>query len=290
MDPILVGALIWLAQRLAEKGFDRIFDRVVDGPRIAAPPPFAAPPQPVRRHDLTVAGAQATSDVDFAVRHHLLAQGRKPVILTFQKFNDTTTGTTLPMVLGDTAHVTLPRDHYFVTALIIDLPGKRGAMPTLRGVGWAQPYVADNHTAKITIGSRHPTEKLVKKLGLKTSDGNAVFHLPPEPPAVAAAKPAVAPPVSPLAKSFTQFTADWLNNQQTRQKAVRFPPPTKPRTEFPAIKKFPIVRKCRARAFVGNNQCTFFAVRDELCTIHREQVRAGTDIRDYRTGERIVLP
>ncbi|MFD9895397.1 hypothetical protein ACFWY9_39155 [Amycolatopsis sp. NPDC059027] len=287
MDPILVGALIWLAQRLAEKGFDRIFDRVVDGPRIAAPAPapFAAPP-PVRRHDLTVAGAQGTSDVDFAVRHHLLAQGRKPIILTFQKFNDTTTGTTFPMVLGDTAHVTLPRDHYFVTALIIDLPGKRGAMPTLRGVGWAQPYVADNHTAKITIGTQHPTEKLVKKLGLKKSDGGEVFHLPPEPPAEAVAMP-------PIPPTPAQQFEGWPRIKN------RYTPPANTPPLFTGIKKFPtagkfssngIKAKCRARAFVGTTQCTFLAMRDRLCSIHRAQVLAGTDIRDYRTGERIVLP
>ncbi|GAA4530719.1 hypothetical protein [Amycolatopsis samaneae] len=289
MDPILIGALIWLAKRLAEKGFDRIFDRVVDGQQLAVPPPpspfaatrFTAPP--VRRHDLTVAGAQGTSDVDIAVRHHLAAQGRKPVILTIQKFSDTTNGTPFPMVLGDTAHLTLPRDHYFLTALIVDLPSRRGEMPTLRGVGWAQPYVADNHTAKLTIATQHPTEKLVKKLGLKKTDGGTVFHLPPEPPAVAAVKPAAVPPVSPPAKSFTSPLAKSFAQ-------FTFPPPAKPRAEFPAIKKFPITRTCRARAFVGNNQCTFLAIRDELCTIHREQVRAGSDIRDYRTGERIVLP
>lgn len=121
-------------------------------------------------------GAQGTSDVDIDIRHHVAAH-RAPVILTFQKFGTNSGGATFPMVLGDTAHLTLRRDHYLIAALVVDLPCTPGARPTLQGVGWTREWVADNHVRNVAITTRHPTEELVAELGLTTSDGTCPFIL-----------------------------------------------------------------------------------------------------------------
>ncbi|WP_370947947.1 hypothetical protein AB5J62_10255 [Amycolatopsis sp. cg5] len=284
VDPILVGALIWLLDRLAGRGVDWLFDNAVGRGRAA--------PQ-LKRHDLTSPGAQATSDVDFTVRHHL-AHVRSPVILTFQKFSDKSTGITLPMVLGDTAHVTLPRNHYFVTALIIDLPKNHGDLPVLRGLGWAQPFVADNHTAKITIATQAPTDALVTKIGLKQQDGTIPFILP-------------TPPLSPVAQ-------EWLANLSRKQ--ATFPRKLTPPAANPSLKKlidelnaqsptaFPRVQPakvtprkpkkaepimCRAQSWLGTGRCGFLAHKDNLCKIHRDQILNGAEVLDHKTGKRIVL-
>ncbi|SDY11270.1 hypothetical protein SAMN05421504_104544 [Amycolatopsis xylanica] len=289
MDPILVGALIWLLDRLAGRGVDWLFDNAVGRGRNA----LAAPQ--VKRHDLTAPGAQATSDVDFTVRHHL-AQTRSPVILTFQKFSDKSTGITLPMVLGDTAHVTLPRNHYFVTALIIDLPKNSGDLPTLRGLGWAQPFVADNHTAKITIATQQPTDALITKIGLKQADGSVPFRLP-----TVSAEQALQnwlaksdikkrypllgqkPTVDPKFKKF--FESLDIQPQPSKPLFPRVPPSKATPVDWKKIK----LNMCRAQAWVGTGRCGFLAHKDNLCKIHRDQIRNGATVLDHATGKRIVL-
>jgi hypothetical protein len=46
--------------------------------------------------------------------------------------------------------------------------------------------------------------------------------------------------------------------------------------------------RCRSGAWVGDGQCEFVAGQDKLCGIHRKQVKNGSDVRDYLTGERIL--
>jgi hypothetical protein len=265
-----------------------------------------------RRHDLTVAGAQGTSDVDFTVRHHL-ARTRVPVILTFQKFGDPSTGTTLPMVLGDTAQLTLPRNHYLVTALIIDLPTTPGAKPTLRGLGWVQPWVADNHTAAITIATAHPTDELVEKIGLKKPDGSMLFAIPPAPPPRTSANTTTPwigakpnpgrfvgvtrwQPGTPDAAEKPPFLSDKIRPLPEPKPELKrfFGTDRKLSTPDTADKFLPQPKRpsdwarCRAPAWVGYGQCEFVAGQDKLCGIHRKQVKNGSDVRDYVTGERIL--
>lgn len=260
VDPFLIGALVWLSERLAGRGVDWFFDSAFDRPRLSV--------TQAKRHDLTVAGAQATSDVDFTVRHHL-ARTRVPVILTFQKFGDRSTGTTFPMVLGDTAQVTLPRDHYFVTALIVDLPTTQTAKPTLRGLGWAQPWVAGNHTATITIATQHPTDELVEKIGLKKPDGSVLFTLPPAP--------------SPQTWPNTTTPSLRTSIGPTEQNVLM----PRPRKIFPLAETSSEPAQCRARALLGDKQCPFPADQDRLCLLHRNMLNSGGDVRDNFTGKRI---
>lgn len=303
VDPILVGALIWLLDRIAGRGVDWLFDNAVGRGRgtLAAPR--------VKRHDLTSPGAQATSDVDFTVRHHL-AQTRSSVILTFQKFSDKSTGITLPMVLGDTAHVTLPRNHYFVTALIVDLPKNSGDLPTLRGLGGAQPFVADNHTAKIAIATQQPTDALITKIGLKRNDSTVPFLLPAALGTTAiqdffaatpkkryptiGQQPAASPafkllkPQNPAPK--TPSLKDLISRLDTPPEPPKRYTPVNPRNKFvPQTPKKASPQMCRAKAWVGTGACAFLAHQDRLCKIHRDQILNGAEVFDHTTGQRIVL-
>jgi hypothetical protein len=284
VDPVVTGALVWLVQRLLDKGFDRIFDAALDTRNRAQPPargtlaPMVAP----RRHDLTVDGAQGTSDLDVTVRPHLQL-GRAPVILTFQKFGTNSGGTTFPMVVGDTAHLTLRRDHYLIAALVVDLPRKAGAKPTLRGLGWTQQWVADNHVRTVTVTTQHPTEKLVKKLGLRKSDGSCPFVLAPSATTSATDK-AVGPAVlrSPLPKPappdhFGKFLP--ARPGQTGGKSAKPP--------FSSSTFFASALFCRARTGVPNLRCTSTVWADKLCHEHWKQVRNGHPVHDFQTGARL---
>lgn len=271
VDPIVTGALWWVLERLAGRGLDRLLDNIFDRPRAGLP---------ARRHDLSVPGGQYTSDVDITVLHHQ-AQARVPAILTFQKFNDTTTGITLPMVLGDTAHVTLPRNHYFITALIIDVPKVRGDLPTLRGLGWSQPYVADNHTARISIATQRPTDALITKIGLRRDDGSVPFILPAAPAWTAG---------NDLKARFPliQPKADIPSNDKLN-KFFRQPPASPFGALLGQQPAKPAREMCRASAWVGTGACAFLAHQDSLCKIHRDQILNGAEVFDHATGKRIVL-
>ncbi|GAB1514363.1 hypothetical protein [Actinophytocola sp. KF-1] len=257
VDPVVTGALIWLARRVVDRGFDRIFDATFDARQRQ---PAVTP----RRHDLSVDGAQGTSDLDVDVRYHHFA-GRMPVILTFQKFGTNSGGTTFPMVLGDTAHLTLRRDHYLVAALVVGLPDQAGAAPTLQGVGWTHEWVADNHVRTVAITTQHPTEQLVSDLGLVKSDGTCPFALAAPPPEPADDWPAL-PEFPP-----------WLTHARQQGIAPRRRPARRR-----ALSTF-----CRARTDVTGHRCTSLAFVHELCVDHWHQLNTGRPVYDFHTGEQL---
>ncbi|MGC7101669.1 hypothetical protein ACPZ19_43935 [Amycolatopsis lurida] len=281
VEPVLVGALVWLSQIIAARGIERLMDAAINnfdnsGDRQA----WAAPAAPVRRHDLTAPGAQVSSDVDITVRHHRPAF-RTPAILTVQKFGDRTTGATLPMVLGDTAHLTLPRAHYLIAALVFDLPKHHGDKPALRGLGWAPLWLAANATTSLAIDTKHPTAELVDEIGLKQQDGTLAFTLPPARPEAPRLSPRVsgfAPRAVPPTPT-TQFFQQLFDQQPAR--TPRYPPTRSQQVD---------ATHCRARAWVGDKQCAFFVFEDGLCRIHRQQASAGRSVLDHRTGQPIILP
>ncbi|WP_329050447.1 hypothetical protein OG738_01115 [Amycolatopsis sp. NBC_01488] len=172
-------SLIWLGQaagaaivgRLAERGVDRL----LDGRRqtVLVPDTPAAP----RRHRL----GDVTSDVDIFVRHRTAPLPRS-VLLAFQtapRDGELARGVTVPMVLGETAHLTLPRDDYLISALVLDPPADLGGKPVLHGVGWVRHWVASNGTERLTIASQAPTQQLLEKLGLRSADGTSPFEIAP---------------------------------------------------------------------------------------------------------------
>jgi len=194
------ASLVWLGQvagaaivgRLAE----RAVDRALDGPRQTVALPGTSP-----RHLL----GNVTSDLDIVVRH--TPAGPQAVLLAFQTAPEqavagTPHGVTVPMVLGETAHLTLPRDHYLISALVLDPPARLGGKPVLHGVGWVLHWVASNTTRRITITTTTPTKELLVELGLQSKEGTSPFTLLPAP------KPAPEPKIL-LFKAEQEYERKW---------------------------------------------------------------------------------
>lgn len=190
VDPVLVGLVVGLIQKAAEIGMERFFG----APAAPAAPAIVAPKPAIRRHDYSD-GCGALSDVDISVAHHLSGTRRAPTFLIVEKFNRSGDGFVVPMLQGETAYLTLSRDHYSIVALIVDLPRKRGGKPTLRGLGTTSEFIASNTATTLHVATKHPTEKMVRKVGLLASDGTLPFLLPPPP----APKAVPAAPGFPLA-------------------------------------------------------------------------------------------
>lgn len=190
VDPVLIGLVVGLIQKAAEIGMERFFGASA-APAAAG---IVAPKAVVRRHDYSD-GYGALSDVNVSVSHHLTGTRRAPTFLIIEKFNRAGDGFVVPMLQGETAYLTLARDHYSIVALIVDLPRRRGGKPTLRGLGATSEFVAANNATALHVATRHPTEQMVRKVGLLASDGTLPFLLPPPP----APKALPAAPGFPLA-------------------------------------------------------------------------------------------
>src|SRR5262249_51116669 len=274
VEPVIPGALVWFLQRILDKGFDRLLDGAADRfdkPELSLPAAIPAMVAP-RRHDLSVAGAQVTTDVDIAVRHLVFAR-RVPVILTFQKSGTDVGAATVPMCLGDTAHLTLRRDLYLITAMVVTHATSARAKPTLHGIGWTQEWVADNDVRKLTIATRHPTESLLNNLGLQSQDGSYPFILAPTPattpsrtdPEMGALGATTAVRRTAVEKSRNALEYDWGMNQ------LRLP--AAQRTTSSAQRLFTHT-KCRARTSL-DRQCLSPAGWTGLCPTHRREVNNG---------------
>ena len=260
------ASLIWLGQvagaaivgRLAE----RAVGRVLDEPRQTVALPDASP----RRHLL----GNETSDLDIVVQH--TPAGPRAVLLAFQTAPDravdgTPSGVTVPMVFGETAHLTLPRDHYLISALVLDPPARLGGKPVLHGVGWMLHWVASNTTRRLTITTTAPTKELLVELGLQSQEGTGPFTLlpavtttprqNPRPPGPAAL---IAPGPSPEPK-FLLFEAEQEYDE-----------------------------RCRAQARPFNRRCTgvVSAFSDNgLCRDHDRKWERGAPVFDWTTRQRI---
>lgn len=257
------GALVWLGQaaaaavvgRLAE----RAVDRALDGPRRFVQPPLPPRAEP-RRHRL----GDVTSDVDITVR--FTPAGRRPVLLAFQtapREGERTQGVTVPMVLGETAHLTLPRDDYLISALVLDPPAEFGGKPVLHGVGWTRRWVASTGTDRLAITAEAPTKKLLRKLGLQAPDGTSPFVLAP--------KPATAPrqlPSPPAARPSPRFAGAQAGNW------------------LAALDN----RPCQAALSRFGGACPNRAVivsRNSLCRAHEDALKRGQPVYDRLSGRRI---
>ncbi|WET77798.1 hypothetical protein P3102_27490 [Amycolatopsis sp. QT-25] len=141
--------IAWMGQKLAEKALDRA---VTTGGR---------KPQ---RHDLSVSGAEATSDLDITVKYTLpyLRGAKAPVVLTLRRLDHSAEDLTLPMVLGETARVRVKRGRYRITAAILELSPWLGAAPTLHAFGSQLLWLGGNGTAKACI---RPDPVIVRSAG-----------------------------------------------------------------------------------------------------------------------------
>ncbi|WP_067814228.1 hypothetical protein [Nocardia inohanensis] len=180
------AALLWVGQvvgqLMAEKAFDRAVERYWPGQQQAGETGWVP-----ERHDLR-GGNEPTTEVDIVVRHAGSAAGT-PVFLTFQRFmasgrvSDGSDGVIFPMVLGETAYVTLARAEYLIVALVVDLARGRGRRPVLRGLGVSDVYVASNFGHVVTIDAKLPTRERAVDLGLIGADGSGPFELAARPAA-----------------------------------------------------------------------------------------------------------
>ncbi|RSN65010.1 hypothetical protein DMH01_00990 [Amycolatopsis sp. WAC 04182] len=146
----MVDAMItWIGQKLAEKALDRA---VPSGGRKR------------QRHDLSVQGAEATSDLDITVKYTLpYCRGAKaPVVLTLRRVDRFTESLRLDMVLGETARVRLKRGRYEITAKIHELSPRLGPEPILHAVGSQLLWLGGNGTAKACI---RPAPVLIRAAG-----------------------------------------------------------------------------------------------------------------------------
>ncbi len=100
------------------------------------------------------------------------------MLLTFQtapRAGERPTGTTVLMVLGETAHLTVPRDDYLISGLVFEQPAELGDTPVLHGIGQVRRYVASTATDLITLTTTRPTSELVAKAGLRKSH-RTLYH------------------------------------------------------------------------------------------------------------------
>jgi hypothetical protein len=267
-EPITLS-LIWLGQtagaaiigRLAERGVDRL----LDGPRQFVLPPVAEP----RRHRL----GDVTSDLDITVRYGGL--DRRPVLLAFQtapREGERTAGVTVPMVLGETAHLTLPRDDYLISALVLDPPEDLGGKPVLHGIGWARHWMASTGTDRLTIATEKPTETLLKKLGLRAADGTGPFDLAP--PGATAPRQLPAAPGNGFPPPSAAYS---LVERAAQRNAALVHPPADD-------------SKCRAAVSRFGPRCTLpvgLRGRNGLCPAHANAVRIGQTVYEWETREQI---
>lgn len=163
VDPFVVGPFLgWAAGRVADRLFDRLLDRVFDGPRTWRTPWDDGP-----------------DTLEITVGNHLRIQARTPVILTLQQAGDTSGGSVVSLMLGDTTRVSLPRGNYVGSAMIMDPARESGARPLLRGFGWSPVRIADRGPAQLVIPTHVPSVRQLSDVGLNQPDGTPLFRLPP---------------------------------------------------------------------------------------------------------------
>lgn len=296
VDPFVTGMLVWLAKEIASRGIGLLFDRAA-GTAVATVSPAAPGLPAVRRYDLS-GGAAVTSDADVTVRFTAGAGQRLPVVLAVQDAAERT-GDPFPMVLTDTAHLTLRRGAYLMTALVLRLPEEAGALPVLRGVGWQRPWIAGNAVERVGITTSAPTKKMVRKLGLVGPDGAALFTLAPPEPLHAPLPPTADPfrfrtrpspvdrprfvgPVAPVDRP--RFVGPVTPEERPR--FVR-PVTPDPFAAFTALSRARVGDTCRALDDTTGSRCTK-ATDSDLCTIHRVRVMTGgRPVHWYDTGEQV---
>ncbi len=268
MLELFVAPLTWVGQKAAdvfvtrfvEKGVDRLVDRHDRWRKTVVVP---EPPASTTRHRL----GEVTSDVDIVVRH--ASPSTQRVLLTFQLTplaGERTSGVIVPMLLGETAHLTLPRGDYLIGALVVDPPATFGGKPVLRGVGGIQHFVAGNRTDQLTIQTAGPTTDLLKKLGLLLPDGSGPFQTP---------LPTATTPPRQLSNAI---------EIQARLKALR---ELKARLEARPPAKAVEAPQCRAATADFGPRCTARAGANGLCLFHSSARELGETVYDWSSKKPI---
>ncbi len=279
MFELFAAPLAWVGQKTAEAVIGQLAERGVERfsarQRQTVVPEAAAAPT---RHRL----GDVTSDVDIVVQHRPAT--RQPVLLTFQATpldGERTSGVTVPMVLGETAHLTLPRADYLISALVLDPLANIGDKPVLRAVGGIRHYLASTRTEQLTIVTGAPTATLLTTLGLLKPDGTGPFRpaLPPAP----------APPPRPPSVPDWRASLETMARQNARLQAL-----TRAMGDIldaPAQAKAPEAAQCRAAASDFGPRCTSRIGRTGehgLCLFHNSALKLGATVYDWVSGKPIT--
>lgn len=265
MLELFTMSLAWLGQKtidavvgqIAERGAERLVDRFDRRHTVIVP-------DTPTRHRL----GDVTSDVDIDVRH--LPPARQRVLLAFQlapHSGERTAGVTVPMVLGETAHLTLPRGDYLITALVLDPPADPRGKPVLRGIGWVRHWAASTKTDRLTIETGAPTTTLLRQLGLLTPEGTGPFVLPV--PKAAAPPRLPGTPSPPLSELLARLRASGV--------------PVKPSGQEPP--------QCRAATGPSGPRCgsrAAVSAANGLCLFHNAARELGEPVHAWPTGKPIT--
>ena len=260
---VVQGVITAAAGRLAERGVDRL----LDGRR----QPVVVP-EPPKRHRL----GNVTSDVDIVVRHR--PAGRRAVLLAFQtatgwEETEVPQGATVPMLLGETAHLTLLRDDYVISALVLEPAVKVGGKPVLHGIGRIRHWVASNATEQLAITTNPPSPKTLKKLGLLKPDGTSPFELPPAQPAAPPKQVTGAPAGVDLAGLFTGPVLARIIEANA------------------SVPPFTARPQCRAATSRFGSRCSTrigHSTPNGLCQRHGTALNRGETVYDWSTRRKIT--
>ncbi|WP_433684892.1 hypothetical protein [Nocardia sp. CA-119907] len=131
-----------------------------------------------KRHNLAGPGV-VTSDVDLTVRYHRQRSGRTSlaVVVSLHVRENLSDCLIVPMMPGETAKLTVPRNNYFVVALVMSVPNTLGTPPTLYGIGTAIGQISSNDTTRASVTTKDPTVERMIALGLMTPDGYSQLRI-----------------------------------------------------------------------------------------------------------------
>ncbi|MGY6650914.1 hypothetical protein ACXIZN_01985 [Amycolatopsis sp. TRM77291] len=168
------SVIAWIGQKVAEKTLDRM---VTVGDRNT------------RRHDLSVEGAEATSDLDIIVKYTLpyWRSAKAPVRLILQRVDGYPETLSLPMVLGETLRVRLRRGTYEITAWVVQLSLLHGQTETVHAVGWQRLWLGHNRTKKARLRPAPVLVEAPRRLRPKRSGAKADAPKPSRKPSKARA-------------------------------------------------------------------------------------------------------
>ncbi|RSN27006.1 hypothetical protein DMC61_26510 [Amycolatopsis sp. WAC 04169] len=172
--------IAWIGKKVVDTTADRL---------------VAAGDRKVRRHDLSVEGAEPTSDLDLIVDYTLpYCRGAKaPVVVTLYRVEGSATHLIVRMVLRETAHLRLKRGTYDITATVLELSPVRD-QATQHAVGRERVWLGHNRTKKVRIRPVPVLVQAPKPPGRKPSGAKPVM---PKPARKASAAPQHTPPDLP---------------------------------------------------------------------------------------------
>ncbi|RSN18486.1 hypothetical protein DMC63_17600 [Streptomyces sp. WAC 05977] len=140
----------------------------------------AAGDRKVRRHDLSVEGAEPTSDLDLVVDYTLpYWRGAKaPVEVILRRIEGSAANLIVRMVLRETARLRLRRGTYDITATVLELSPIRGGAAKLHAVGTDLVWLGENRTKKVRIRPVPVLVQAPKPPGRKPSGAKPVMPKP----------------------------------------------------------------------------------------------------------------